>query len=119
MMNSKLKTNLIAMQHLVVALILIPKGYDKIQHHYNLIGWIILSMGIVVLGYFIYQKIKKTTNHYVTIAVHLFESIALFLTSHVYFIEGKRFLPYITLLAGIGFLIASLLHSYKLVKAKN
>ncbi|WP_396191482.1 hypothetical protein [Flavobacterium sp.] len=109
-MDSKMKTRLQSLQHLFVALILIPKGYDKIAHHYNLIGWIILLMGMVALGYFIYQKTVKRSNHFLAIGMHLFESIALFLTTYVYFIEGKTFLPYITGLAGIGFLIATIVH---------
>jgi hypothetical protein len=113
-MNSKIKTNLLSIQHLFVALILIPKGYDKIEHHYNLIGWFIMLMGIIVLIYFFYQKIIKTKSHFLLIAVHLFESVALFLTSYVYFEEGKRFLPYITIIAGIGFLIATIIHINKI-----
>ena len=118
-MDSKMKTRLQSLQHLFVALILIPKGYDKIEHHYNLIGWIILLMGIVALGYFIYQKTVRRSNYFLAIGMHLFESIALFLTTYVYFIEGKRFLPYITAIAGIGFLIAAILHLKHVRKTKE
>lgn len=118
-MDSKLKSKLVALQHLFVALILIPKGYDKIEHHYDLIGWIILLMGVVVLLYFVYQKIVKTSSHLLVIGIHLFESVALFLTSYIYFVEGKRFLPYITGIAGVGFLIATVLHCKPTRKTKE
>lgn len=118
-MNNTIKTNLLSIQHLFVALILIPKGYDKIEHHYNLIGWIILLMGIFILGYFIYQKVTKSENHILLISVHLFESISLFLTSYIYFEEGKRFLPYITIFAATGFLIATIIHIKKINKREK
>ena len=76
-------------------------------------------MNNVILGYFIYEKITKTENHFLLISVHLFESIALFLTSYVYFEEGKKFLPYITLFAGIGFLIATIMHIVKINKRNS
>ena len=113
-MNHKIKTNLLSIQHLCVALILIPKGIDKIEHHHSIIGWTILLMGITILGYFIFQKISKTKNHFITIVVHLFESIALFLTSYVYFQESRIYLPYIILIAAIGYLFATIMHLYKI-----
>ena len=118
-MNNKVKANLLSIQHLFVALILIPKGYDKIEHHYNFTGWIILLMGIIVLSYFIFQKLTKSKNHLFVIGVHLFESIALFLTSYIYFEERKSFLPYMTIIAGIGFLIATIIHITKINKTKT
>jgi tryptophan-rich sensory protein len=118
-MNSNVKTKILSIQHLFVALILIPKGYDKIEHHYSLIGWIILFMGLIIFVYFVYQKLTKTKNHLLAIGVHLFESIALFLTSYVYFEERKRFLPYITIIAGIGFLIATIIHITKINSRKT
>ena len=115
-MTDKIKTNLLSIQHLCVSLILIPKGIDKIQHHHDSIGWIILLMGIAILSYFIFQKISKTKNHFITIVVHLFESIALFLTSYVYFQESRIYLPYIILIAAIGYLFATIMHLFKINK---
>ena len=63
-MNSKIKSNLFSIQHILVALVLIPKGIDKIEHHHIFIGWMILLMGTIILGYFIYQKITQTKNHF-------------------------------------------------------
>ena len=118
-MNTTLRTSLLSIQHLCVAFILIPKGYDKIEHHHNIIGWIIMSMGLIIFSYFIFQKITKNKNHFLVVGVHLFESIALFLTSYVYFEEGKTFLPYTTLIAGIGFLLATIIHVFKINKTTN
>ncbi len=108
-----MKTKLASFQHLLVALILISKGIDKIQHHHSNIGGIILVMGIVILIYFIIIKILKRSRALFETIVHFFESIALFLTSYIYFQEDKVLLLYVTLLAACGFFIAALLHLRK------
>jgi tryptophan-rich sensory protein len=105
-----MKKKLLSINHFLVAVILMTKGFDKIQHHHSLIGWTILFLGIVVLSYFIFIKLSKKRHSTLDLTIHFFESIALFLTSYVYFKEGKLFLPYITLIAGIGFLIATIMH---------
>lgn len=106
----KIKNQLLSIQHFVVSLILMTKGFDKIQHHHSAIGWTILLLGIFVFGYFIFVKVAKKPHFILELIVHLFESIALFLTTYVYFQEGKTILPYVTLLAAIGFLIATFIH---------
>ena len=105
-----MKKQLLSIHHFIVAVILMTKGFDKIQHHYNYIGWIIFVFGIAVLAYFIYVKISKKSRSFLELTIHLFESIALFLVTYVYFQEGKTLLPYVTLIAAIGFLIATFIH---------
>lgn len=108
-----MKKQLVSIHHFVVALILLSKGFDKIQHHHSFIGWTILLLGVVILGYFIFLKIAKKPHESVVLLMHLFESIALFLTAYVYFQEGKTWLPYVTLLAAVGFLVATILHLFQ------
>lgn len=105
-----MKKQLLSIHHFVVSIILMTKGYDKIQHHHSIIGWSILLSGIMVLLYFVYIKCSQKPHATLGIITHLFESIALFLTTYVYFQEGKTMLPYVTLTAAIGFLIATILH---------
>jgi CDP-diglyceride synthetase len=112
-MNRPAKTDILSFQHLIVGFLLVTKGYEKIEHHFFLIGWIILLMGIAILGYFAYLKISKKENKVLQLIAHLFEGIALLLTAYVYFEEGKTYLPYIILIAGIGFLVATILHIFK------
>ena len=114
-----MKKKLSSIYHFVVAFILITKGFDKIQHHHSFIGWTILLLGCIILGYFISAKISKRNHSSLEIVIHFFESIALFLTSYVYFEEGKTWLPYVTLFAGIGFLITTILHFKKHKKNHN
>lgn len=109
-MNVKIKQQLQSIYHFIVAIVLMTKGYDKIEHHHSIIGWIIFLFGVIILGYFIFLKVSQKPHSSLEIIIHLFESIALFLITYVYFEQGKSLLPYITLLAGIGFLIAAILH---------
>jgi hypothetical protein len=115
----KTKKQLSSIYHLIVAILLMIKGFDKIQHHHPSIGWIILILGLLILIYFFISKIKNIHNNLLEIFIHLFESIALLLTSYVYFEEGKTFLPYITLIAATGFLITTILHLIKHQKKDN
>jgi FtsH-binding integral membrane protein len=105
-----MKKQLLSFHHFIVAVILMTKGFDKIQHHHSFIGWTILLLGLIVLIYFIFIKVSKKPHALLVLIIHLFESLALFLTTYVYFQEGKTFLPYVTLIAGIGFLIATIIH---------
>ncbi|WP_439505478.1 hypothetical protein [Sediminibacterium sp.] len=105
-----MRKQLISIHHFFVAIILMAKGFDKIQHHHSFIGWTILILGIISLIYFIFIKLSKKPHSLLELIIHLFESIALFLTTYIYFQEGKTLLPYVTLIAGIGFLIATFIH---------
>jgi hypothetical protein len=105
-----MRNKLLSIHHFIVAVILLSKGFDKIQHHHNFIGWTILLLGIIVLSYFIFIKLTKKAHSTLKLIIHFFECIALFLTSYVYFQEGKSLLPYVTMIAGIGFLIATIIH---------
>jgi FtsH-binding integral membrane protein len=105
-----MKKHLLSIHHFFVAVILLTKGFDKIQHHHSYIGWTILLLGMTVFVYFIFIKLSKKSHSLLELIIHFFESIALFLTTYVYFQEGKTLLPYVTLIAAIGFLIATFLH---------
>lgn len=105
-----MKSKLLSIHHFIVSVILISKGFNKIQHHHSFIGWTILLLGIIVLSYFIFVKLTKKPHSTLEVIIHFFESMALFLTSYIYFQDGKSFLPYVTLIAGIGFLVATFIH---------
>ena len=105
-----MKSKLLSIHHFIVSVILISKGFNKIQHHHSFIGWTILLLGIIVLSYFIFVKLVKKPHSTLDVIIHFFESMALFLTSYIYFQDGKSFLPYVTLIAGIGFLVATFIH---------
>ena len=86
-----MKNKLLSIYHFIVAVILMSKGFDKIQHHHNFIGWTILLLGFIVLSYFIFIKLSKKAHSFLEIVIHFFESIALFLTTTYIFKKESRF----------------------------
>lgn len=112
-MRNETKHKLHSVQHLITGIFLVLKGYDKVEHHYLLIGWVILGMGIALLSCYLFLKITNSNNSLLNMLVHLFEGIALLFTTYVFFKEGKTYLPYVTLLAGIGFLVVVVVHWVK------
>ncbi len=64
-MKQKIRNHLHNIHHFLVSIVLITKGYTKIEHHHSIIGWTILILGIAVLLYFIFLKLTgKGTLHY-------------------------------------------------------
>lgn len=99
-------------QHFLVSFTLILKGFDKVSHH-AVIGSIILLFGFIIFGFFLYSIIKKHHNEQFTLIAHWFEAIACLFTAYIFFTEGATYLPYVFLLAAIGFFIAIYVHHKK------
>ena len=91
--------------HLIMGVLLILKGYEK-YHHHELIGGLILSFGIILILYFVYGLIRKKKGPVLSFLVHFFEGVTLFLTTYIFYNEGKIYLPYVTFLAGVGFIVS-------------
>jgi len=91
--------------HLIVGFFLTLKGVDKISHHY-ILGGLILGFGITILTYFFYKITRNVHNKALSVMVHLFEALALLFTAYIYYSEGKVYLPYVVLLASVGFFIS-------------
>ena len=94
-----------SIHHLITGAVLIIKGVDKISHH-PFIGGLILFFGVVILSYFIYALNKKQHSHNLELVVHWFEALVALFMAYIFFSEGKTFLPYVFLLAAIGFFIS-------------
>jgi TRAP-type uncharacterized transport system fused permease subunit len=101
----KKKHGLEIFHHLLTGFVLTLKGVEKFEHH-QLIGLIILASGILVLSYILYDVIKKGTGTTMKILMNAFEGIAWLFTTYVFFEEGKKYLPYVTLVASIGYFIS-------------
>jgi hypothetical protein len=114
-----MQKKMVAVHHLMVGLLLLTKGVDKIQHHHSFIGWTILLFGLIILFYFIFLQRTKRPHAKLEIIIHLFECIALCFTTYVYFKEGKNFLPYVTMAASIGFFVATLVHLKAFFKERH
>jgi TRAP-type uncharacterized transport system fused permease subunit len=101
--------------HLILAGVLLLKGYDK-YHHHHFIGGLIFTFGLLVLAYFLYMVIKRRESHTMHIVIHFFEALAALFTAYIYFDEGKKYLQYGMLLAALGFLIGAFVTIYKVRK---
>ena len=102
--------------HPIIAFTLILKGYTKLVSHHSVIGAIILAFGIMILLYFFYVMWKKYADEKLSLMIHWFEAIASLLTAWIFFSEGAKYLPYMFLLAAIGFFIGIYVHYQKLGK---
>ncbi len=91
--------------HALTGFALALKGYTKMTDHHAVIGGIILFSGLVIIGYVLYERKQKTHSRMLGVGIHFLEGLALLFTSWVYFEEGKTYLPYVTLIAAIGFFI--------------
>src|SRR5687767_12335484 len=98
------KKNLSHAVHLLLAFYLIIKGLEKFSHH-KIIGSLILSFGVIILIYFLYVTLIKEGSRKLHILVHSFEALTSLFTAYIFFTEGKKYLPYVSLLAAFGFLI--------------
>ena len=114
---AKNKHLLHSIHHLIVGLGLGLKGITKISHH-PVIGGVILLFGAIIIFYFLYLQLKKQANAKLNDLVHVFEALASLFTAYVFFKEGATYLPYVFLLASIGFFIAIYV-SHKWKKRNN
>ena len=91
--------------HLLTGFVLVLKGYAKITDHYPATGSIILLFGLAIFGYVYYEKRQRVHSPYLQMLVHFFEGLALLFTTYVYIDEGKTYIQYATLAAGIGMFV--------------
>lgn len=103
---AKNKRLLHSLHHLLIGSTLIIKGADKVSHHHNVIGGLILAFGIIIIVFFFYTLFKEHLNKNLTLMVHWFEALVALFTAYVFFTEGKTYLPWVFILAAIGFLVA-------------
>jgi hypothetical protein len=106
MSESKKKHILEAMTHFVVGFYLAVEGYAKITEHDSVIGSIILGLGVILLGYFIYDLRAKRQGLTLKVMAHLFEGTALAFTTYIFFREGTRYIKYVNLLAAIAMFVS-------------
>ena len=101
-----------SMHHLLIGMTLVLKGLTKLVHH-PIIGSAFLLFGIIILVYFFYLVWKKYPKENLHLVIHVFEALACLFTAYIFFQEGAIYLPYVFLLAAIGFIIAIYISWYK------
>jgi len=93
------------MHHFIIGGVLTVKGYDKFGHH-PVLGSIIFLFGIIILSYCFWVVFRSGHSSTLPILFHLFDGLVLLFTAYIFFMEGKKYLPYASLLASIGFFIS-------------
>ena len=101
-----------SVHHLLIGITLVLKGLTKLAHH-PIIGSAILLFGIIILVYFFYLVWKKYPKENLHLTIHVFEALACLFTGYILFREGAIYLPYVFLLAAIGFLISIYISWYR------
>jgi hypothetical protein len=102
-----MKKRLKSVHHLITGFYLALEGYAKLAEHHYLTGGIIGLSGLMIIGYFIYSTRTGGKHRTLSLLVSFSEAAALFFTSYVYFVDGKRYIQYATLVPGIAYLIAA------------
>ena len=107
-----------SLHHFLTGTVLIIKGIDKISHH-TIIGGLVLLFGVLILSFFVYTLLKKRHGQHLELMVHWFEALVSLFMAYIFFTEGARYLPYMFLLAAIGFFIAIYVHSRRKAMKTN
>ena len=101
-----MKERLPLIHHIFIAVIAITSGLSKVNSTYSGIGWLLVVLGVAVLGYFIYTLAARRVIASLRPVIFGVECTAMLCATYIYFAEGKQFLPYATLIAALGYLIA-------------
>jgi hypothetical protein len=94
-----------SLHSVIIGFYLTIEGFDKFAHN-RFIGGLILAFGIIILLYFLYNIFTKRESVLLKLIIHFSEGTALLLTSYLFFKEGKIYIPYVALLASVGFFIS-------------
>ena len=103
-----MKKLLKSIHHLLTGFYLALEGYIELTHHHYLAGGVIGLSGLLIIGYFIYISRTKGEHHTLALLMSFSEAAALFFTTYIYFIDGKHYIQYVTLFAGICYLIGAI-----------
>lgn len=93
-------------QFLVMSIILATTAVNRLDD-YPVMSYVILGFALILVGFFILGLIKKRENQRLQVIGFICESIGLVCTAFVYLKDGKVFIPYMFILAAMGFFLAA------------
>lgn len=98
--------------HFLTALILTLKGITKLEHPHGLWPAIVFffAAALWILAITLLHDRLHRHERLLTASVYAIECIATAIVATLYFAEGKRALPFVTLLGALGFAIAFIVH---------
>lgn len=100
-----------ALHHLVSGGVLALKGFDKLEQRYFYVGAALFALGVLLLAYFTFERFAQNSSRHLSVLGHACEGVAFLFLTYLYFVEGRLFLPWATLAAATGLLIAALAHA--------
>ncbi|HET8885779.1 MAG TPA: hypothetical protein VFM70_05430 [Salinimicrobium sp.] len=93
-------------QFLLLSIVLFATAMNRMDA-YPVMAYIIMGMSLILLLFFILGFVKKKKNHQLQVAGFICESIGLIFTAFVFLKDGKVFIPYMFILAAMGFFLAA------------
>ncbi len=98
--------------HFLTAFVLTLKGIGKLDHPHGL--WPAILFFFAAAAWILAITLLHDRLHHheraLTASVYIIEAIATAIVAALYFAEGKRALPLVTLLGSLGFAIALIVH---------
>ncbi|GAB4003897.1 hypothetical protein GCM10028808_00440 [Spirosoma migulaei] len=95
------------MAHALAGVIISIKGIDKIEHHHEIMGSVLIGIGVVIIGLTIYHhRLAKYIKSFDAL-VFLVEAIVLSIVSILYLQDGKKALPIAYIVASLAYLVAA------------
>ena len=107
-----------SLHHLLLGVALVFKGIAKLAHH-PAFGVALLLCSVVVLGYFLFMVVRHQQHPIADIVIHILEAGICVFTAHVFYTEGKEYLPLVLLTAAAGFLAAAVIATIRFRKATH
>ena len=96
-----------SVHHFLAGALLILKGITKFGQEKPAVATLFILFGIIILVYFIYVLAKRSELRGLNITIHVLEGIAALFTAYIFYVEGATYLPYLFLLAALGFFISA------------
>lgn len=93
--------------HLLTVLVLLLKGYDKIEHHQFVSGGILVALGVSVLVLTFFSDFFSLSHQAAKTVCYFIEFVALSIIAFSFFTEGKQFLPYAFAFSALLYLIVA------------
>ena len=104
------KSTIRAFYHVLIGLAFILKGLERLQVEAWGTGVVLCIFGLVAIAYFVRTRTSAVPQPALEVLVYAFEGAASFITAYSLYEAGKRGLPIVFVVAGIGLFVASWMH---------
>jgi hypothetical protein len=92
--------------HICVGLSVFMKGIDKFEHHHVLIGWLLLILGLMILGFSAFNKKIEFILGRIKYFILGIEGFVMLFIGYSYYQDGSHLIHYAYYLTAILFFTA-------------